>query len=303
MSGKIVIAGGSGALGSLLVDAYGKAGWEVVVLTRSASSGLGHARYLTWDGETLGDWAETVDGATVVVNLAGKSINTRFTEASKREIWESRVKSTAVVAEAIRRSKRPPRLWINAGGISIYGPSEALRTEADVPDGTGFLAQVARAWEAAFAAAVTPATRKVQFRISSVLLSEGGMLTPLARLVRLGLGGTIGSGRQYLSWIHERDFVKLVDWTAGNQAVQGIVHASSPYPVQNVDFMRALRKRLGMPFGLPSPEWSTRLGARLIGTEPELVLSGRRVVSERLEKAGFQFNFPELRDALQNLVL
>src|SRR5690606_32354562 len=158
-------------------------------------------------------------------------------------------------------------------------------------------------WEAAFANASTPMTRKTQLRIGAVLLSKGGMLAPLAKLAKLGLGGTVGRGDQYVSWIHERDFVKLIDWLMKNEHISGVIHASSPNPVSNADFMRALRKRVGVPMGIPTPAWAVRLGAWVIGTEPKLALEGRRVVSSVLEKAGFQFDFPEMQGALRNLML
>jgi len=303
MSNKIIIAGGSGVLGNLLVEAYGKAGREVVVLSRSVPSESEETRYVAWDGCTVGEWTRELEGALAVINLAGRSIHTRFTAKNRREIRESRVQSTAVIGEAIHRCSRPPKVWINAGGISIYEPSDVLRTEADVPDGTGFLAGISKAWEAVFAEADTPVTRKLQLRISSVLTSKGGMLFPLVKLTKLRLGGTIGSGRQYISWIHEQDFVKLVDWCIRSRNVQGVLHASGPNPTQNKDFMRGLRNRLSVSFGVPNYEWSTKIGAWLIGTEPELALSGHRVVSHILQEEEFTFDFPELQDALHNLML
>ena len=300
---KIVIAGGTGALGKLLTDFYRGKDWDIVILTRSHRPPVGTVRYVMWDGRTLGTWTEELVGAAAVVNLAGRSLNTRFTASKKQEILDSRIQSTTIIGEAIGSSKHPPSVWINAGGISIFGSSTTLKTEADIPDGTGFPAIVSRRWEAAFAAAATPATRKVQLRISAVLLSEGGVLAPLVKLTKLGLGGTIGSGNQYLSWIHERDFVKLVDWSISNQGITGIIHASSPNPVRNRDFMKALRQRLGLPVGLPTPAWAVRIGARLIGTEPELVLSGNRIVSKTLADEGFEFSYPEITDALRTLAL
>ncbi|HWK98341.1 MAG TPA: TIGR01777 family oxidoreductase [Parapedobacter sp.] len=303
MRGKIVIAGGTGALGTLLSNAYTEQGREVVVLGRSGADVSGKAKHVHWNGHTISDWAGELEGATAVVNLAGRSIDTRFTAKHKREIVESRVMSTAVIGEAISHCRHPPAVWVNAGGISIYTPSAAIRTEHDLPEGTDFLAQVSQQWETAFANAATPMTRKVQLRIGAVLLSEGGMLGPLVKLTKLGLGGTVGHGDQYVSWIHGDDFVKLVDWLIQNGHISGVVHASSPNPVTNADFMQALRKRVGAPVGIPTPAWAVRLGAWFIGTEPQLALDGRRVVSHVLEEAGFQFDFPEIQDALHHLML
>jgi len=303
MPNKIVIAGGTGALGTLLSNAYSKRGWKVVVLSRSSAGAFGNVRHVRWDGRTIGGWVGELEGATAVVNLAGRSVDTRFTAKHKQEILDSRVLTTTVIGEAISRSRHPPTVWLNAGGISIYEPSATIFTEREEPGGTDFLAQVSQQWEAAFANASTPMTRKTQLRIGAVLLSKGGMLAPLAKLAKLGLGGTVGRGDQYVSWIHERDFVKLIDWLMKNEHISGVIHASSPNPVSNADFMRALRKRVGVPMGIPTPAWAVRLGAWVIGTEPKLALEGRRVVSSVLEKAGFQFDFPEMQGALRNLML
>ena len=290
-------------MGTLLRDAYAKQGWEVVVLGRSPSRTLPNAKLVHWDGCTLDDWADVLEGATAVVNLAGRPINTRFTAKNKSAIMDSRVFSTAVIGEAIGRCQTPPRVWINAGGISVFAPSAVQRTEEDLPDGTGFLAAVSQHWEAAFADAAAPATRKILLRISPVLLAHGGTLAPLVRLAKLGLGGAVGSGNQYMSWIHQDDFVKLVQWLVGHEGMAGTIHACSPHPLTNADFMRALRKRIGAPFGIPAPAWAVRLGAPLIGVEPQLALDGYRVTSHVLKEAGFPFDFPELGAALRNLML
>ncbi|MFB2118173.1 TIGR01777 family oxidoreductase [Parapedobacter sp. 2B3] len=303
MSSKIIIAGGAGVLGMLLSDVYTEQGWEVVVLSRTGFRVSGNIRYTYWNGYTLGDWTRELEGATAVINLAGQSINTRFTAKKKQEILDSRVLTTTLIGDAIAGCKHPPAVWINAGGISIFEPSSTLFTEQDPPNGTGFLAQVSKQWEAAFADANVPATRKVQLRISSVLLSKGGMLDPLVKLVRLGLGGTVGPGNQYVSWIHERDFAKLVGWIITNDSVEGIVHACSPNPVTNKAFMEALRRRLRVSIGIPAPAWAVRLGARVIGTEPQLALDGHRVVSKILRDEDFRFDYPDVAHALDNLLL
>lgn len=298
-----MIAGGTGALGKVLTDFYVARGWEVVVLTRSARPSTATIRYVRWDGRTIGTLADALTDATAVVNLAGRSINTRFTANRKQEILDSRIHSTAVIGEAISICKSRPKVWINAGGIAIFESSTELKTEVDVSNGTDFLSLVSRRWEAVFSASMTPGTRKIQLRISSVLLSSGGMLSPLVKLTKLGLGGTIGSGNQYISWIHEQDFVKLVDWLIANETIKGIVHASSPNPVTNQDFMQVLRKKVGIRFGLAAPGWATKTGAWLIGTEPGLILSGHRVVSDILRDESFVFEFPEIGRALDNLIL
>ena len=303
MPNKIIIAGGTGALGTLLRDAYAAQGWEVGILGRSSPRELRGAKLVHWDGCTLGGWADALEGATAVVNLAGQPIDVRFTTKNKRKIRESRVSSTSVIGEAIGRCRIPPRVWINAGGISIFEPSPRLVTESSQPAGTDFLAAVSQQWEAAFHGVDTPSTRKVQLRIGSVLLTRGGMLAPLVRLAKLGLGGTIGRGDQYVSWVHQHDFVKLIGWLIQHENIAGTIHACSPHPVTNSDFMSAVRQACGVRFGLPAPVWLARAGARLIGKEPDLVLSGRQVVSQVLAEEGFEFDFPELHAALRNLIL
>lgn len=299
----MIIAGGTGVLGKLLSNAFIRQGWEVVVLSRSPADTPGKVKHVQWDGCTIGNWAAALEDATAVVNLAGQSINTRYTTKNKKEILASRTRSTAILGKAISRCHQPPAVWINAGGISGFEPTTTIFTERDIPTGTGFLAELSKQWEAAFTQADTPATRKVQLRMSPVLLSKGGMLAPLVSLTKWGLGGTVGKGDQYISWIHERDFVKLIVWIIDHARVAGVIHASSPNPVTNAEFMRALRQEVGVSIAIPTPDWAVRLGASVIGTDPQLALDGHRVVSHVLAEAGFQFDFPEIRGALQNLML
>lgn len=299
---KLIIAGGTGWLGSAIIRYYSNTENEIVVLTRSVRPSGNGVRYMYWDGRSVGDWYQTLDGADAVINLAGESINCRFTTRNKDRIWRSRIDATNAIGEAIHQVLVPPKLWINASGISIYETSDVLRDESDEPRGTDFLARVTRDWEEALQANHTPNTRKVWLRISSVLLANGGMLKPLVRLVRFGLGGRIGTGKQYVSWIHEADLVRLVDWIIEHGNIYGVVHASSPNPVRNKDLMAALRQALNMPFGLPNYAWATRLGGLLIGVDADLVLSGRRIISKRLLADGFIFNYPEINDAIRTLV-
>lgn len=300
---KIILAGGSGLLGERLARHFDAAGWEVIILSRSVLPRFCVGRWQQWDGCTAGPWMEVLEGAAAIVNLSGRSIYTRFTARNRRVITDSRVLSTQVLGEAIRRRRQAPRLWINAEGIAIYRPSAVLRSEADQPDGTDFLAQVAHAWERAFFEIGTPATRKVILRISLVMTAGGGGLQPLRRIARLGLGGPIGSGDQYVSWIHEHDFVRLVDWLIHHDRITGAVHACSPHPVPNRELMAAIRAAQGVPVGIPSPTWLTRLGACVVGVAPEPILTGRKVVSTVLQDAGFTFEFPEIRGALHNLIV
>ncbi|WP_353126554.1 TIGR01777 family oxidoreductase [Parapedobacter pyrenivorans] len=303
MKGKIVIAGGRGSLGSLIVARYLNTETEIVILTRKARLGHANVRYVVWDATTLGRWAKELEGATAVINLVGKSVNCRYTAKNKAEIIRSRVDSTAIIGAAIQRADAPPKVWINAGSAAIFGDAgDEVKMEGSLM-GNGFSPEVCRRWEAAFHQYDTPDTRKIFLRIGIVIQSEGGILKPFFNLARFGLGGKIGSGEQYLSWIHETDFANLVDWVIGHEGIQGTIHATSPHPVKNKDFMQAIRQAVGIRLGLPNYTWSTKFGAWLIGTEAELLLSGRRVVSKTLAEEGFQFDFPEITDAFRNLAL
>ena len=299
---KIIIAGGTGWLGSAIVGYYRGMQHDLVVLTRSARPPHDGVRYVQWDGCSMGEWYNEFDGADLVINLTGESINCRFTTVNKDRIWRSRIAATTIIGEAIQRVLVAPKCWINASGISIYGFSEVARDESDDPKGEDFLARVSQAWEEAFQAVHTPNTRKVCLRISPVLFPKKGMLTPLINLVRMGLGGRMGSGQQYVSWIHGVDFVRLIDWVFRNEGVCGVFNACSPNPVQNRELMEVLRSALKMPFGLPNYAWTTRLGSWFIGAEADLILCGQRIVSKRLAEAGFVFEFPVIAGAVRNLI-
>jgi len=300
---KIIIAGGTGWLGSAIIRYYLNAAHELVVLTRTVRPARDGVRYVRWDGCSLGDWYKELDGADTVINLSGESINRRLTTANKDRIWRSRIDTTMVIGEAIQQVLVPPKVWINASGISIYESSDVVRNEGDEPQGEDFLARVTQQWEQALRARHTPNTRNVWLRISAVLFATGGMLKPLVRLVRMGLGGRIGNGNQYVSWIHETDFVRVVDWIINHHDIYGVIHACSPNPVPNRELMKALRHALKMPLGLPNYTWATKIGGLLIGVDADLILSGRRIVSHKLPAGGFVFDYPEINAAIRNLVV
>lgn len=268
---------------------------------------------LEWNGRTLGSWTAAVDGADVVINLAGRSVNCRYTEANRREIIDSRVLSTRVVGEAIAQSQKPPALWMNASTATIYrhaldrpmneSTGELGGNEPDAPETWRFSIDVAKAWEAEFFAANTPATRKIALRSSMIMGPDPeGIFDTLLRLVRLGLGGTAASGRQFISWIHEDDFIRALEFLIERQDMHGCINICSPNPLPNKEFMRCLRTAWGTRIGLPATQWMLALGAIFLRTETELILKSRRVVPESLLKAGFKFNFPEWPDAARNLV-
>ncbi len=307
---KVIIPGGSGQVGSILARAMHGDGHEVVVLSRQPHS----APWRTggWDGESLGPWAEELEGADAVINLAGRSVNCRYTPENRREIMDSRVRSTRVVGEAIARASTPPRVWLQASTATIYAHRyDASNDEAtgilggserNVPETWRFSIEVATAWERTLDEAVTPHTRRVKMR-SAVIMSpdRGGAFDILLGLVRRGLGGRAGNGRQYVSWIHYADFVRAVYWLLEHDDLDGPVNLAAPNPLPNAEFMRDLRRAWGIRFGLPAANWMLELGAIYLKTETELILKSRRVVPTRLLESGFRFQFPTWPEAAQDL--
>jgi uncharacterized protein (TIGR01777 family) len=297
---KIVIAGGTGFLGASIISKFKNA--ELVVLSRSKSGRQGNVKYVQWDAVNPGDWTAELEGSKAVINLVGKSVNCRYTDANKTEIINSRVNATNAIGKAIQELKNPPEVWVNAGSAAIFGNSGSEVKDERSATGYGFSPDVCKAWEKAFNAHDTPKTRKVFLRIGMVLQKEGGIIRPFLNLVKSGLGGKIGSGNQYMTWIHEADFQDLVSWAILENEAEGVIHAASPNPVTNSEFMKSIRKAAGVPFGLPNPAFLIRFGAIFIGTEAELVLSGRRVTSTFLLQKGFKFKYPYLHNALDQLI-
>lgn len=307
---KIVIPGGSGQVGTILARAFTADGHDIVVLSRRPRAEAW--RTVAWDAATRGEWVREIDGADVVVNLAGRSVNCRYHARNRREILASRVGSTRAVGEAIAKAANPPRVCLQASTATIYahrfdaGNDETTGVlggdEPGVPGTWRFSTDVAKAWEQAANAAVTPRTRTVLMR-SAVTMSpdRGGIFDVLLGLVRRGLGGTNGDGRQYVSWIHERDFVRAVAWLIDHD-VSGPVNLAAPNPLPNAEFMRTLRQAWGTRVGLPASRWMLEVGAFLMRTETELVLKSRRVVPKRLLDAGFAFEFPAWDAAAADLV-
>jgi uncharacterized protein (TIGR01777 family) len=303
---KIIIPGGTGLLGRILARAFRNEGHHVVVLSRNVE-----APAIYWDGRTLGPWTETLEGADVVINLAGRSVDCRYDEKHRAEILNSRVDSTRVLGQAIARASNPPRVWLQASTATIYShrydaPNDEYTgiiggSEGNVPDEWRFSIEVAQAWEAAMDDVPTPHTRKVQLRSAMVMSPErGGAFALLRRHVSLGFG-RFGDGRQYMSWIHERDFVRAVSWLIEHEEVEGAVNLAVPNPVPNDEFMRVLRNAYGSHYGIPSSGWVLELGALVMRTEPELVLKSRRVVPARLLEQGFTFEFAEWEAAARDL--
>lgn len=304
--GPIVIAGGSGFLGVSLATHLAQAGREVVVLSRWAPKVGGPWRHVGWDARTLGDWKRELDGASGLVNLVGRSVDCIKTPDHQDEILRSRVEATRVLGEAMRSIAAPPPVWVQMSTAHLYGDPPQVVCDEDSPPGYGLAPFVATAWEVAFQASVLPAQRPVILRTSFVIGRDrgcgGGALAKLKLLVRLGLGGKVGSGRQGMSWIHEADLNRLFERALTDPAMRGAYIASSPNPVSQREFMRELRRAMRMPIGLPAFAWMVRIGAPLVlRTDPELALYGRYVVSQRLHDERFEFQFPRIREALADL--
>jgi uncharacterized protein (TIGR01777 family) len=300
---RVVIAGGSGFLGASLARDLLSAGCEVVVLTRTPRKRSDGAVEIAWDGRTSGDWIRSIDGARAIVNLTGKSVHCRYTESNRREIVSSRVDSVHAIAKAILAASSKPAVWIQSGSLAIYGDSGDRICDETSPAGQGFSAETCLSWERAFQEANSSnlesnSTRQVLLRIGFALDAGGGALETLASLARRFLGGTTGRGNQFISWLHVEDLNRMMRWAMARDEVAGIFNATGPNPVTNHVFMRELRRAVGRPWSPPVPKWAVRVGARLMNTEPELALSGRRCVPSRLLSMGFKFKHPDLRDAL-----
>lgn len=297
--GHVVIAGGSGFLGQNLACALVKRGTDVVILSRSKPKNLPEARHLTWDARTVGDWAECLEGARAVVNLAGRTVDCIKTPDHCDEILRSRVESTLVLGEALKDVKNPPAVWVQMSTAHIYGDPPSIVCDEDSVSGFGLAPDVGRAWEKAFSESKPETMRGVVLRTSFVLGKSGGAMPKLSLIARLGLGGKSGSGTQGMSWIHEHDMDRLFLRAIDDESMRGVYVATAPNPVSNAEFMRTLRKAVGMPVGLPAMGWMVRIGAPLIlRTDPELALFGRYCVSRRLREEGFEFKYPDLASAL-----
>lgn len=309
---KVVIAGGTGQVGQIL-RAHFNPDHEVVVLSRSEpASDARSERFAQWDGKTLGPWAQEIDDADVVINLAGRTVDCRYTKANMDQMMRSRVDSTRVIGEAISNAQRPPRVWLQMSTATIYAhrfdqPNDEFSgviggNEPGVPDYWSFSIDIATAWEKALAEANTPQTRKVAMR-SAIVMSphRGGPFDILRRMTRLGLGGAIGGGRQYVSWIHEHDFVRIVDLLIDDTTLEGPINLAAPTPLTQRAFMADLRRAAGVKIGLPATRWMAELGAFILRTDTELILKSRYVVSKRLEQKGYIFEYSDWASAAREL--
>lgn len=313
---RIVIPGGSGQVGSMLAQFFQERGHHVTVLTRSPYSAPWQTVH--WDGKRVGPWVETLEGADVCIHLSGKSINCRYTAKNRKELYDSRIGPTRLLNAVIATMADPPRLWMNASTATIYrhaldrdmdeatgeiGGGEMISARRRAPEKWNWTVKLVKEWEAAFFETPTPRTRKIALRTSLVFSpTPGNVFAVLSNLVRFSLGGTQGNGRQYVSWMHERDYARAIEFLISREEIEGPVNLAAPNPLPNREFMAALRDAWNMPNGLPAPAALLQIGMFFLRTEPELVLKSRRVVPGRLLDAGFAFDFTEWPSAADDLV-
>ncbi|MDO5655493.1 MAG: TIGR01777 family oxidoreductase [Flavobacteriaceae bacterium] len=292
---KMILAGGSGYLGRLLIQHF-RHEYDIFVLTRSGKSGNGFTPIL-WDAKTIDSWAEKLENADVLINLTGENINTSFTESNKKKILNSRIESTDILGKAVMQLVNPPKIWLNASAIAVYEESESLaRDEYDTTFGNDFLAVVSRKWEETFNQFHRNTMLKAVFRISMILGdTPGSAYKTLKTLVRLGGGGKAGSGKQMVSWMGEQDFVNAIEFIIEN-SLEGEFNFCNPKALSNKEFMQELRKKMGVPIGIPTPEFLLKIGAGIIGTAPDLVLRSQNVIPKRLIENGFVFEQTQISD-------
>lgn len=298
---KIVLAGGNGYLGTVLARYYKPLADEIIILSRKPMPDDGIIKTVVWDGKTPDAWIRHIEHADLLVNLCGKNVNCRYTPKNKKEILDSRIIPTQLLGEAINKLTNPPKLWINIVSATIYRHAEDRpQDEHNGELGEGFSVNVCRKWEETFFEASTPETRKVALRVSLVLGKSDGVFPRLRNLVRYGLGGKQGNGKQHVAWVHELDVARITEWVLQHPDHKGIYNCTAPMPVTNKVMMQSLRQSCGARFGLPAPKWLLEIGALLIGTETELVLKSRWVMPQRLINEGYQFKFPLITDAVND---
>jgi uncharacterized protein len=299
---KLIITAGTGFLGQVLVNHFAAIFDEIIILTRGKSELKNNIKYVHWDAKTLTGWETELENADVLINLAGKSVDCRYTPENKKEILDSRIDSTAILNEAVLGCKNAPKHWLNSSTSTIYRFSlDKQMTEETGEIGDDFSMNVAKTWEKTFFEVQTKRTLKTALRTSIVLGKNGGAFLPLKALAKIGFGGKQGKGNQFISWIHEKDFARAIEHIIQKE-MTGVVNIVSPKPISNQNFMQTLRKTLHMPFGIPIPEILLKMGAKVIKTETELVLKSRNAIPQRLQENGFTFQFDTLEKALQNLI-
>ena len=293
MKKKVILAGGTGFIGQYFESQFNDLGYEVKIISRQP-------QHISWNDKSA--IIEALEGAELLINLAGKSVNCRYNEANKQEIINSRTKTTTILGESILACSKPPKGWLNSSTATIYRHAEDRpMTEENGEIGSGFSVDVATTWERTFFSFNFPKTRQIVLRIAIVLGKDGGVMTPYRNLVKFGLGGVQGSGNQKFSWIHVEDLFQIVLFLKDREDLSGIFNCSTPEPVSNLELMKKMRAVMNVPFGLPAPKWLLEIGSVIIKTETELVLKSRWVLPERLEREGFTFTFNTLDKTLQDI--
>jgi uncharacterized protein (TIGR01777 family) len=299
---KIILAGGSGYLGSVLAEHFKPFTKDIVILSRKMHAVDGNVRTVVWNGRDKGAWISEIEGAELLVNLCGKNVNCRYTEKNKREIIRSRVEPTVLLGSVISSFSSPPPVWINVTSATIYRHAEDYgQDEATGQTGYGFSIDVCKKWEEAFDIFELPATRKIKLRMAIVFGRKDGVFPRLLNLVKFGLGGKQGNGSQMVSWIHEQDAARIIEWMI-DHPMEGVINCSAPGPIRNDEMMKCIRRAYGVPFGFPAPQWLLGIGAVLIGTETELILKSRWVLPARLQKEGYPFLFTSANHAIHDLL-
>jgi uncharacterized protein len=303
MLNKIVLAGGSGYLGGVLADYYKNRAEKIIILSRGRHPSRENIYYEVWDGKTEGGWESQLEDCDLLINLSGKNVNCRYTKKNREEIFSSRLESTTILGNVIAKLRNPPKTWINLASATIYRHAEDHPQNEDDGDiGAGFSVEVCKAWEKTFMEIPLPKTKKIILRTGIVLGKKDEVIPKLINLVRFGLGGKIGSGEQYVSWIHEHDFARITEWVFYKAGPGDVFNCTAPGALKNRDLMRIIRKTYGFEFGLPSPQWLLEIGASVIGTETELVLKSRWVYPKKLLESGFHFHFPEAGPAIREIL-
>lgn len=299
---KLIIAAGTGFLGQVLANHFKDKFEQIVILTRGNTKTINGIKYVNWNAKTFSGWENELENATVLINLAGKSVDCRYTKKNKKEILLSRIESTKILNKAVLNCKNPPKHWLNSSTATIYRFSlDKQMDEIDGEIGNDFSINVALSWEKAFFKTETPNTLKTALRTSIVLGKNGGAFIPLKTLVKTGFGGKQGNGNQFISWIHEEDFASAIDFIIQKE-ISGVINVVSPEPIPNSDFMQKLRKAVGSPFGIPINPFLLKIGSFFIRTEAELVLKSRNVIPKRLLENGFKFKFENIDNAFENLL-
>ena len=301
---KVVIFAANGYIGRVLTNYYADKKAEVVAITRSPFTYRNDITNLIWDGKNVNSsWTKALDGASLVINLAGKSVNCRYSEKNKKEIFDSRINATQAIAEAIQQCSRPPELWINSASATIYRHAEDKpMDEINGEIGTGFSVEVCKKWEKIFFETNTKCSRKIALRMAIVLGKNDGAFKRLQNMVKAGLGGRQGKGTQMFSWIHDFDLCNIMDFLVASRNLEGVYNAASPHPITNARLMNVIRNTMKVSFRIPSPKWLLKIGAFLIGTETELILKSRWVVPTKLLNAGFIFEYPEINTAVTEII-